>query len=113
MATWPAELVITRDGYRESPPDLVMRSSMDTGPDKIRRRSTAGVRPVTMSLFLTDAQQVILDAFFVTDTGHGAFSFIFVSPSTGNTENANFVGPPEYARNGPMWNVAVNLEILP
>ncbi len=101
-----------RSGYKESPPDLSMRSAMDTGPDKVRRRSSNGPRPVSFNLFLTDAQRIILDDFYTTTTASGSFSFDFTHPVSHSTVTARFTAPPDFAANGEFWNVNVALEIL-
>lgn len=110
MATWPSTLPISRENFSESPADRVMRSSMDVGPAKIRRRSTAAVRPVRMKLVLNDAQLDTLDTFYEANE---AFAFDFVNPRTSVTERARFTDVPTYSLDQTMWNVAINLELLP
>ena len=41
---WPATLPqeILAEGYEEGLPDVLVRTKMDAGPDKVRRRATAG-----------------------------------------------------------------------
>jgi len=42
---WPPSLPQSPlgDSFAEQPPNLIVRSPMDVGPAKVRRRSTAGV----------------------------------------------------------------------
>ena len=110
MAQWPAELVITREGYMETPPNRIIRSDMDVGPAKIRRRSSSAVRPVTLKLFLTDDQLDVLDQFY---EDNDALAFDFVIPRNGETVRARFTDAPPYEVNELNWNVVVQLEILP
>ena len=56
MSTWPATIPLLKEGYKESPPDRVLRSNMGVGPAKLRRRSSSAVRNVSIKLFLTDEQ---------------------------------------------------------
>ncbi len=45
MATWPATLPAPAlSSLRETPPDNLIRTQMDKGPAKVRRRTTANVR---------------------------------------------------------------------
>lgn len=110
MTAWPATLTITRDSYSETPPDRVIRSNMDTGPQKTRRRSSSAVRPIQLRLFLTDDQVETLDEFF---DANDALVFDFVDVRTGDTKRTRFTAPPTYTPNETMWEVAVKLEYLP
>lgn len=113
MPTWPSTLKVTRSGFKETPAKNMIRSDMDTGPAKVRRRSTANVRPATVMLFLTDDQLQTLDDFFVNDCASGALSFDFINPRTNSTVQARFVEEPEYPQADAYWNVSLSLEFLP
>lgn len=110
MATWPTTLKITRDNYSESPPRTALRSSMEIGPDKIRKRSSSQVRPVSFRLFLTDALLETLDVFFVANE---ALAFDFTDPRTNTSKRARFVEPYVANLKDTMWDVSVKLEYLP
>ena len=114
--TWPATLpqLPRNSGASEKAPDLAIRTNMDAGPAKVRRRFTAGVRPHTMKLILTTAQVVILDDFFVSTLSGGAAAFDWVSPRTGGSVEFRFKGPPEYRPLGVgKYEVGFELEELP
>lgn len=115
MATWPASLPAPALGtLRETPPDNVIRSKMDKGPDKTRRRTTANIRPISFTLKLTPAQTATLDTFYDTTTFSGADEFDYTHPRTGDAVKARFVDPPEYAEaEGVIYNCAISLEIMP
>lgn len=111
MATWPSSIEITRENYNEKPPVRAIRTAMDVGPAKVRQRSTAAVRNITLSLFLTEAQLETFDAFWLTNE---ALAFDFTEPRTSSTVRARFTGQePEYTLDETMWRVVVPLEILP
>lgn len=110
MAVWPSELVITRDGFSETPPNRVIRSDMDVGPDKVRRRSTAAVRELKLKLFLTDSLMDIFDDFYLDND---STVFEFTHPRTSATVNARFNETPTYSLRETYWDVNVSLEILP
>lgn len=110
MATWPSELAITRDNYRETPPDRVIRSNMGVGPDKLRRRSSSAVRKLSLILFLNDTELQTLDDFYLAND---SLAFDFTDPRTDAVVRARFASPPSYPERETNWNASVELEILP
>jgi hypothetical protein len=110
MAVWPATLLITRDNYSESVPKTVIRSNMDVGPDKVRKRSSAQVRTVSFKLFLTDVLLQTFDDFFVANE---ALVFDFTDPRTNTAKRARFTESPTYNLKDTMWDVGVKIEYLP
>jgi len=110
MATWSSTFIFKRTGYKESPPERVIRSKMDVGPDKVRRRSSAAVRNLSVVLSLTDALLATFDAFYLAND---AIAFTFPDPRTATNVQARFVSPPKYVYEETIWNVSVELEILP
>lgn len=114
---WPASLpqLAAVDGYQESPPDTALRTKMDTGPDKIRRRFTAGVRPLSVQLDLTKVQVETLDVFYVTTTAGGALRFDWVGPRNQTTVEMRFVRPPVYRplASDVAWRATLQLEVMP
>lgn len=110
MATWPSTFVIKREAYKETPPDRVLRSKMAVGPDKLRRRSSSDVRKVNFVLSLTDALLVTFDAFYLAND---SIAFTFPDPRTATNVQARFVSPPVFDNEETIWNVGVQLEILP
>lgn len=110
MAVWPSTLPITRDAFSEAPADRVLRSNMDVGPAKLRRRTTSAVRPVQMRLMLTEAQLATFETFY---NANDSFAFDFTNPRTGLSERARFTDVPTFSLNETMWAVSVQLELLP
>lgn len=116
METWPASLPqnVLSDGYSEKPPNTLIRTKMDAGPDKVRRRHTAGVRPFTENVLMSTAQVATLDTFYVTTTNGGADQWTWKNQRTDTTANFRFVSEPIYThRSGNYYNVQLNLEQLP
>lgn len=114
MATWPTTFCPLAGSYQETPPNNTIRTSMDRGPDKVRRRTTANVRPVSFKMLLNKTQVAQLDDFYNEDTFSGADPFDFTHPRTGASVQARFVNPPAYQdRGAAMYEAAVQLEILP
>lgn len=112
MASWPATLPAYLIGsYSETSPDNVIRSTVDKGAAKLRRRTTANIRRASFSMFLTPAQVATLDAFYLANA---ALEFDFTNPRTGAAVKARFTAPPEFGDvTGKNFNCAVELEIMP
>lgn len=116
MPSWPETLpaVPLLDGFHETVPDAVIRTSMEQGPAKARRRSTAAVRLFELHYLLDRAQLAALDAFFLTTLMGGVLPFGFPHPRGGGTLSCRFVRPPEYAAaNGAYFRATCMLEALP
>lgn len=116
MANWPATLPQSAlaQKYNEKPPKTVLRTEMDAGPAKVRRRFTAGVRQFRIGLVLTKTQVATLDTFFVTTTNDGADQWTWKNPRTNSAANFRFVEEPTYThRSGDYYFVQLTLEQLP
>lgn len=121
MTTWPASLpqVAPINGYQETPPDTSLRTQMDAGPAKVRRRFTAAVRPITMNFILSDAQLQVFDDFYGETLEGGSLPFDWVHPrhfadSPQEIVQFRIVRPPTYsAIDRDIWQVPVEFEILP
>ena len=120
-AVWPAGLPQAPQlrALREQPPELTVRTSMDVGPAKIRRRQTAGVRRFTIEIKLTRTQLALLDEFFIDTLAGGALAFQWTQHRTGDLIDYRFLGPPEYAPMAPrqggseLWMATFSIEALP
>lgn len=116
--TWPASLPqdVMRD-FSENSGVLVLRTPMDAGPSKMRRR---GARPdqMTVGFYMTDEQVTTLDE-FIKETIKGTARFYFPHPRTsvvvearivpgqdGQFYTASFFAPGQYT-------VGMTLEIMP
>ena len=113
MAIWPTTLpqLPLRAGILETTPKLVIRTTMDAGPEKMRRRFTAGSRNIKHVMEMTKAQVAIFDAFYLTNC---AIGFDFVDTRTGVSKEFRFLSPPVYAFSKSLkWNVSLSLEQMP
>jgi len=133
--TWPLTLpaIVLQRNYSETAPNIVLRTQMDAGPAKVRRRFTANVRPIKAALILWDNQVQYLDNFFMNDCQGGALPFdwqtqrglgdeaLITDQSQVTDENyllisatMRFVSPPTYTAAGARkFEAALDLEILP
>jgi hypothetical protein len=116
MVAWPSgnQYVPLISSLSETPPDNVLRSSTDKGPDKVRRRTTANVRPLSFRLILKKPDLATFDTFYDTTLLSGSIEFDYTHPRTKAACKAMFAQPPSYSeRGGVVYEVAVSLEIQP
>lgn len=116
MPAWPASLPqeVLRDGYSEQRQSGVVRTSMDTGPDFVRRRTTATVRSVSAQIVLTGAEVETLRTFFETTLLMGSDAFDWTDPIGGAAVSMRFREAPRItAIGGDHYTVSLQLEILP
>lgn len=115
MPTWPAGLPQELPlGGRESEPDMLLRSDMDAGPAKLRRRFSAAPRPFQMELAISDAQRTTLRTFYGTTLLGGALSFDWQALDNDAGAQYRFVEQPAYSLvNSDTYRVSLSLEKLP
>ncbi len=77
LAQWPASLPAAYlvAGYREQAGTNALRTQMDAGPAKTRRRFTAGVRTLQVRWQMTTRQKGTVDAFYHDTLEGGALAF--------------------------------------
>lgn len=121
MPVWPGSLDDFMLGAKETLQHGVIRTDMDAGPVKVRRRFTAVSRFISCEIMLrTVAQRSAFDTFFNTTLAGGSLSFEHDDPKDGTTADYRFAGPPEYTYtkagtgSGALnTKVKLSLEILP
>lgn len=82
-ATWPGAL--PQDQFLGTTYGRVnnrLRSNMDAGPAKMRRRYTARIKTIDAPLVLTGAELKILEAWYENEIGDGTLPFIWEHPLT-------------------------------
>lgn len=117
--TWPAELpsmtypAASHNYARKASKDAALRTSMDAGPDKVRRRFTAVPHAVTFTKILTQAQLDIEQDFYHNVVGV-AGRFDHFDPVTQTTQSWRYVEETAYAAaGGGQWRATFSLEVLP
>ncbi|MEN6538924.1 MAG: hypothetical protein ABFC67_04865 [Mizugakiibacter sp.] len=115
--TWPATLPppIADNSTAYSGVSNVLRTEMDAGVAKVRRRFTAVATPFACTLRLTQAQYQTLITFYAT-TLQDALPFDWTDFRTGVTATYRFVQRPagQYIQGSVnRWQVTLQLELLP
>jgi hypothetical protein len=116
MTSWPSDIPQSPlvSGFSETFPNVVVRTSMDQGPAKVRRRFTAAERPFKCSMILTAAQATSFDTFFTTTMEGGALTFTWVHPRTLEAGTFRFVGQPTFtAIDGGLYQTEFQIELMP
>lgn len=114
---WPITLpqALLINGYAEAPANTSLRTAMDAGPAKVRRRFTAGVRPISGQIIVTTAQLAILKTFYNITSQSGALRFNWNDPLDSTTGvEMRFAAEPNWVPiSGSKFQVSLDLEILP
>lgn len=117
MPAWPNTLpqLVMTSGYQEAYPWAVLRTEMDAGPAKVRRRSTAAPRPITAQIRCSSAQLADFESFVATDLAGGALAFTWVEPRTQSAASFRLREAPGYvpSAGGQWWTITLPLELLP
>jgi len=118
---WPVSLPTLPlvAGAVEKAPELAIRTDMDTGPPKVRMRTSAGSYILQCEFLMTGTQLAAFMTFWETTTYGGTLSFEWTHPRTGAVENMRFASPPQWsqvkggAAGVQLWRVGMELEMLP
>jgi len=99
---WPAELPQCLDTYSEQAQPITVRTNVDEGPAKVRRRFSLRVVKAQASVVLRIDQRNVLDSFFYVDLDGGSKRFTFTHPWLGVLKEWRFVEAPSFSNDGPM-----------
>jgi hypothetical protein len=116
VPAWPATLpqTLIMDGYGEAPGENQLRSNMEVGPAKMRRRATSAARKVSGSLILTLAQLAYFKTFYNTTLLGGTLRFTWLDPTDSTTTvEMRFSKTPSWVAEDIHFRVSMSLEILP
>ena len=118
MADWPSTLPqrMTVDGYGSSMPNLTVKTALEGGPAKIRRRTTCGVRPIKGTIIFTHDELADFKTFFEDTILGGSLRFNWIDPEIVDEDisvEMRFTDIPSWTPFGNDWKVSLGLEILP
>jgi hypothetical protein len=119
IPAWSAQQLpqVPQKGFSESIGLNIIRSPMDAGPSKMRRRA-AGVNTMDLSFIMTTAQCTTLEN-FIKNTLFGVKRFSFPHPRTNTNVEVRIVpsGDGEFFKLQYLapgyWNTSLKFEILP
>lgn len=83
LPVWPVDLpqFVERQGFSEGFADGRLRTKMDAGPAKTRRRSSSAARPIQASVRVSVDGKMRLKRFWDEDTASGALPFLMPDPT--------------------------------
>ena len=113
--TWPESLPQSPllDGWQETLPDNTLRTEMEQGPAKLRRRSTAASGRMNAQFLLSASDCTVLDDFYASTLAGGVKVFRMIHPRRAETISCRFAAPPEYAAvNGGYCRARITLEVM-
>lgn len=107
----PAKPLIA--GSRRTWEDPVLRTAVDVGPKKARRRFTAVSERFMVRYLLTSSELSAFETFYKTTTKYGSLSFEMAHPVSGATVLVRFLTPPQIRPVGLRYEVEYEIEVLP
>lgn len=115
-AVYPAGLpqYVETSGYAEGQPALVLRTPMEVGAAKVRRKATTAPRPFKLPVLLDGAQVGTFEDFVHGSLRGGEEPFDWVHPRTRASTTFRFRKPFTLAAlGGPLWRATMDLWLLP
>lgn len=88
---------ILSDGFNQQTAPNAIRTKMEAGLDKLRRRYTTEIVNISVSMVVTFAEYTILETFFNTTLEAGTLSFNFTDPVDSTEYEYRFLEPPAYS----------------
>lgn len=109
IPVWPDILPqkASRDGFSEGSRDGRLRTQMEGGPPKMRRRFSSDPKPITASIRVTVEQWNAFDLFWEQGTSFGSLPFWFPDQSRGDVILETESGAPLLTSEG---NLMVNAD---
>jgi hypothetical protein len=98
------------EGLSAQPKSNVIRTQMDAGPRKARRRYTASTKTFTGKMLLTPAQRLILEQFYHAALADGALRFNFANPQTLEIQEFRFAEGYTETSAGGLFEISLSLE---
>jgi hypothetical protein len=112
--SWPETLPATLllDGLSRQPQSSVIRTAMDAGPKKARRRYTANSVKVSGRQIFSPGELAVFEQFYHTTLADGVLRFNFTDPVTLETAEFRFAADYSAASADGLWDVSMQLERL-
>lgn len=113
---WPAGLPQRPSvgGYQERFAEVALRTQMEAGAAKVRRRFTAAPRQLEIAFRMSASQVALLREFFEETARGGAAPYDWMHPRDGSAATFRFVEPPRVtAIAANLFSVALKLEHMP
>lgn len=118
IPSWPSGLpqILLRDGFSETSPDNRLRSEVDVGPARLRRRASRAPSALQGQIAISrEDLETLLKPFIADDTAGGVLPFYFPSPADGSPLLCRFASElPSWTYAVPGFvKVSLQLEVMP
>jgi len=112
--TWPQGLPVTLvlEGLTKQPRSNVIRTAMDAGPGKARRRYTAKTTRYSGRMILSPGQLETFEVFYSGILADGVLRFSFTDPVSLDAAEFRFAADYTVAAVDGLFEVAMELERL-
>lgn len=96
MASWPTTLQekVNQAGFRKVFGSTTIRSNVEVGANKVRRRFTKGIDQFSVNVNLARSEYSTFENFYEVTLNGGTNTFDFLNPLTDTIEEFRFVGEP-------------------
>lgn len=118
---WPPGLPdLQPEGLSVERQNTTLRTQMDAGPEKVRRRFSAAAKTLRIPMMLSGAQLAIFRTFYETTLSEGVTQFQWENPETDATVSFRFLREPVWSletgsasTSTRRWVGSLDLEIIP
>jgi hypothetical protein len=100
------------EGFSKAPQSLVLRTAMDAGPKKARRRYTARTVKYTGKQIFDEAELMVFKQFYHNVIADGVLRFKFADPVSLETAEFRFTQDYTVVANEGLYEVQMSLERL-
>lgn len=113
MATpWPTSLqsTLNEDSFSVNIGETTIRTDMDIGPAKVRRRTTRPIDSYSCSINIFQTDYLTMTQFYNTTLNGGVTPFEFVDPITGLLTVFRFLKAPSFSPLGSAGYFRVEMQ---
>lgn len=109
---WPSSLpqIMRLDGLKGRRKSSVVRTSMDAGPQKARRRYTVTTKEFSGSVVLNESQRELLENWYTNTLGDGVLRFVMQDPQTLQYAEFRFLEDYDEEALDGLWQITMKLE---
>lgn len=109
---WPTTLPKCPQTWTETPIDVIIRSEIDVGAKKVRRRFTRSRLTISVTLTMEKSYYKPFNDFYKKDLKNGLLSFTYKHPYSGILTECRFIAVPTYSMQAKAFTVNMQWETM-
>lgn len=121
MPFWPLAIPQRplRNGYSDTAPNNLLRSDMETGPAKVRRRGNARPHVAQVTYIMSNEESAVFEEFAIVTLAGGSLAFDWWHPVLERYVRARLLTGEEglftrtYFSESLKWQYAISIEYWP